>query len=602
MKNPFKALSFQFMFFSTFILFSGLLIVLLGATSHYIINEEVVGQTIRSQSQLLDKINRQLETQMQEIEYDSLVIGSNPKLISFLGFEESSYERIQRNAEMLDLLSRPSYVKTGIHSIQLYSTKNTGSQQININGVFSYRLLTEQPWYKKLAKADYGWIGVHELDLGGGAGGDSVVSFARKVLSSTGKELGLLVINVKLSFLQETIATPNDGLNRMVLDEQYNLVTAEVMDGTTLNQYKRIQAKIKNVLQGSPHTYAVTKLDQKQLLVWDKQQSTHWLVLDEIPWNQVTKGSRRIQGIIVIAGILCFLLSVALAFVLSRQFAKPLKSLIHTMSQIKLGKLHEQVKNNYTNEFGNLYDHFNHMIHRIKQLLDEVNEQHQKKREAEMQTLQSHINPHFIYNTLDIINWRAISQRSHDISHMLKLLGQMLRIGLSGGTMFIPIKKEVEHVGCYIELQKIHYKQLVEFEFAIPETIQHYYIPKIILQPFIENALIHGFNGINQGKVIIEGRETEQEIHFTIRDNGKGFAASSVSLRQTMNEDSGGIGIQNVRDRIQLYYGYAYGVEIDSEPGSGTTVTIRLPKRTAAEEMKGAHVHHDSEGQSHHHR
>jgi len=581
MRNPFTTRSFQSMFFFTFIMFSTLLIVLLGVTSHFIINEEVVKQTIRSNSNILDKINKQLESQMQGIEFDSLAISSNPNVIRYLEYEENSYERVLLNNGILDLLSRPSYIKPAIHSIQLYSTKNTSSQQINQNGVFSYQTLAKHPWYEQIQKADNGWVGAHQLDLNDGSDQASVVSFARKVLSPSSKEIGMLIINVRISFLQSIIATQDDIANRMILDTQYRLVTAELADQAALDEFQQFRTTIIEILQKSAVPNAVTTLNQKQLLIWTNQNLTQWTIMDVVSWNKITKASRRIFTFIVIAGGFCFLLSVALAFLLSRQFAKPLYKLIRSMNQIKSGSLDIQVKNEYSNEFGNLYDNFNHMIARIKQLLNEVNEQNHKKREAEIQTLQSHINPHFIYNTLDIINWRAISQDSHEISHMLNLLGRMLRISLSGGSMFIPVKLEFEHVRCYLELQQIHYKNKIAYEVDIAESLYPVLIPKLIIQPFVENALIHGFNTINQGKIELLGIETEQDILFIIRDNGKGF-----SMQNWRHSNKRGIGIRNVQERIQLYYGAAYGIDISGEPGKGTTVTIRLPRLANPKEIR----------------
>jgi two-component system sensor histidine kinase YesM len=297
--------------------------------------------------------------------------------------------------------------------------------------------------------------------------------------------------------------------------------------------------------------------------------------MDVIPWETITKGSRRIATVILIAVVLCILLAVAMAFLLSIQFAAPIRRLIRAMNAMKVGKWNIRIDNDYRNEFGHLNDNFNDMAERIETLIAQVTEQNRRKREAEIQVLQEQINPHFLYNTLDMMNWHAIEAGARDISRMLALLGKMLRIGLSSGATFISIQKEMEHLHCYVELQTIRYKQTIRFVVSVPDTMKRYYIPKLIVQPFVENSLIHGLHGRAEGVVHITGWEDEEGVHFMIEDNGKGMEPDGPAPGRERN------GIRNVHERIQLYFGDGYGVRLFSRPGQGTSVTLNLPKLTA---------------------
>ncbi len=324
------------------------------------------------------------------------------------------------------------------------------------------------------------------------------------------------------------------------------------------------------------------RLNKKELIIWSKQNKSGWITMDMIPWNSMVSGSKKIEKVIVGSGLICIILAAIMALLLSRQFVKPIRKLIQVMNQVKVGNLNLHISNQYQNEFGNLYNHFNHMISRIQHLMEQVNEEHRKKREAELQVLQAQINPHFIYNTLDIINWHSIDHGAHEISRMLSLLGKMLRIGLSKGASFIPIQLEIQHLVCYIELQKIRYQHNISFSINIPESIESYFIPKLVIQPFVENSIMHGIGNVKEGDIKIIGEESGNDIIFTIMDNGKGMERHDLNSPAVMLG-----GIRNVHDRIKMYYGQEYGVGMESEVGAGTVMTIRIPKIAHNLQYKG---------------
>lgn len=577
MRNPFKFFSFQATFFVSFLAISVLIILLLGMTSYYITNQEVVQQTISSRKLLLDEINKQLDMQFQSIEYDSLALASNPRLIHYLEYSEDSFERIGQTSEIIDLLSRPSYVKEGILSVQLYSKHPTTGSHIAGSGVYDYGMLEKAFWYDEIKDADYCWIGAHPVEVGEYSAGDmNVVSFARKVLSTAGKEVGVLVVNVKMSYIQKLAFGSRTDASRFILDTNQRLIAQFHSDSSATVPYDEASGVIAGMIEKSAsEQYAIADLGVKSLIIWDKQNQTSWVTMDVIPWETITKGSRRIANVIFVVVFVCIMLAALMAYLLSVQFVTPIRRLIRAMNAMKDGKWNVHIENDYRNEFGHLNHHFNKMGERIETLIEQVNEQNKRKREAEIQVLQEQINPHFLYNTLDMMNWHAIESGSRDISRMLALLGRMLRIGLSSGATFISVQKEIEHLNCYVELQTIRYQQTIRFVVSVPDSMNRYFIPKLIVQPFVENSLIHGLHGRAEGVVHISGWEDDTDIHFIIEDNGKGMESNSTAPSREHN------GIRNVHERIQLYFGEGYGVELHCKPGQGTRVTLNLPKLTS---------------------
>ena len=195
------------------------------------------------------------------------------------------------------------------------------------------------------------------------------------------------------------------------------------------------------------------------------------------------------------------------------------------------------------------------------------------------------INPHFLYNTLDSIKWVAILQKANNAAEMITYLVRLLRISLNKGREYVSIREEIEHVKCYVEIQKFRYNDKFDIEVEIDESLMQYRIPKLILQPIIENSIFHGFKQMRQGgKINIKGWSQEKDILFSIIDNGCGVEVNSVdrlldsNLQTNKGERLSGIGLNNVNERIKLIYGEKYGLKIENVDTGGTKVDVLLPR------------------------
>lgn len=580
--NPFKSVSIRVTFFFSFLLFSLLIIAALGVTSYLIVNQEVVKQTIETRTLLLDELNKQLLAENRAVENDSLVIASNPRLLNYLQRNNDSFEQTQLYYDVIDLLRRLTFVKESIHSVQLYAP-GMSMKTDSDTGVFDYALLERYAWYGQIEQSDYAWIGAYPLEGRSRSSGDAtVISFARKVYSSQGRELGILLINLHVSSVQRVVHDRGDDASRMVLDASRRVITVVSPTEEARTAYAEALPEIGAALDEATTSHAITEIRGKELLIWSSQPNTSWVMLDIIPWSAVTAGSERIERVIVLAAAICVLASVGMAFLLSDPFVKPIRRLMQTMNQVRHGKLDVRIHSDYRNEFGRLNAHFNHMIARLNDLLAEIHDRHKKQREAELRVLQEQINPHFLYNTLDMINWHAIENGDRNVSRMLSLLGKMLRIGLARGASFLSVRDEMEHLSCYVELQKVRHLNRIAMEVSYPETLGRCMVPKLLVQPFVENALLYAFPGNAPGQVRVRVDEEEGDLVFTVADNGRGMELPAAARARSR----GGGGIRNVEERIRLYFGAKYGLTIDSGSNRGTTVRIRIPK-VAPEQLEG---------------
>ena len=284
---------------------------------------------------------------------------------------------------------------------------------------------------------------------------------------------------------------------------------------------------------------------------------------------------------IVMVGSVALLLVLGVAAFAMGLVSAPIQRLVaqmHRFEQDATGFQYEPVRG--TQEIAVLSDSFGHMVCRIQELIEEVKHDEETLQKTELKALQAQINPHFLYNTLDSIQWMCEVGRNTDAVQMVGALARLFRISISRGAELIPIQRELEHAESYLIIQKFRYKDQFQYRFVVDDSLLDCLCSKITLQPIIENAILHGFGEfVDAGEIIIEVKDDGADIIMSVTDNGIGMEKDVCARLLSAQEDSSsGIGLKNVNDRNQIYFGEQYGLSIESEPDEGTCVTIRLPK------------------------
>jgi two-component system sensor histidine kinase YesM len=272
---------------------------------------------------------------------------------------------------------------------------------------------------------------------------------------------------------------------------------------------------------------------------------------------------------------------------LSRGITEPIGLLAKKAQDLGNGDFTLAPVETETEELKMLDEGFNEMVTRINTLMAKQIEDQKYLRRAELELLQAQINPHFLYNTLDSIGILAESDRSEDVVKMVSGLSVFFRNSLAKGRDIISLRSERDQVAAYLTIQQIRYSDILVYEILIPNELLGFMTPKLILQPLVENALYHGIkNKRGLGSITITGESFEEDILIKVCDNGVGMTPEQVITLQTgIYEDRHtGLGLVNVHKRIKLYCGDNYGLSFESEPGVGTTVSVRLPKRLMPEQ------------------
>ena len=295
----------------------------------------------------------------------------------------------------------------------------------------------------------------------------------------------------------------------------------------------------------------------------------------------VNRNVREMLGLSLGLAILVLAAALLTSWLLSQLLSRPLRDLSAAMEDFErdAGGFTYRPPGG-TREVRELSSSFGHMVLRIQQLMTTVRQEEVKLRKTELKALQAQINPHFLYNTLDSIAWMCEQGRSTDAVNMVHALARLFRISISRGHELIPIARELEHAEHYLEIQTCRYKNQFTYAFHVDPACLDYYCNKITLQPIIENAILHGLDLlVEEGHIDVQVYQEGEDILFCVQDNGVGMSPEQVSaILEQDAQDRTGIGIKNVNDRLQIYFGKGYGLRIVSELDMGTRVEIRMPK------------------------
>lgn len=299
----------------------------------------------------------------------------------------------------------------------------------------------------------------------------------------------------------------------------------------------------------------------------------------------------------VIDIILALLLVVGLLSTLvSGRISRPIRRLESSMRSVERGELDTVAGVDGPLEVHGLAERFNHMIATIKQLMTQIVAEQESKRKYELEALQAQINPHFLYNTLNTVVRMVGRNKNEEVVRMITSLSKLFRISLSKGKSLIPISDELEHARNYLIIQQMRFKNKFDYSFDIQDEVSNYYTLKLIVQPLIENALMHGIEpSVDKGHIEVSAKLEGSDVVIKVADNGLGMSEDQLrrilSGTVSVRSKGSGVGVRNVQERIRLYFGDSYGLSFESELEVGTVVTIRLPARTKEQIEEGGSSH-----------
>ncbi|NDL68037.1 cache domain-containing sensor histidine kinase [Anaerotalea alkaliphila] len=400
-----------------------------------------------------------------------------------------------------------------------------------------------------------------------------------------GAPIGYVLIRTNERFFSKIYQDIDEERHRIfILDENGMIVSSPDPDMVTGNTYQdaELLEQIKVASRDGMKSFNYT-VDQKYLVNYTEVGSADWYVIGMIPYAYLNSESLRIGIHAMGVGILCMLVAVLIALVISKSISKPLTNMVNTMEKVKEGDLSVEIQDKEADELSAVARHFDDMLAEVKALLETTKRQEREKREAELLALQAQINPHFLANTLNSIQWMANIQGAENIEKLIGSLIQLLNASIGRDESNILLEEELEYLKDYIVIQEFRYFDKFKVKFDIePETL-HCRIARFLIQPILENAIIHGIQPMQgQGFILVKSFFENGNLKITVTDNGVGFSDGEMredGIKEPLKRKQGfcGIGMANVQNRIKMIYGDKYGMKIQSVKDVFTTVEVTLP-------------------------
>ena len=409
----------------------------------------------------------------------------------------------------------------------------------------------------------------------------AVLTLVKKVNNiESGERLGYIVINISeetIASIYRDIGLKNNG-TYLITDKDGIIISAR----SKADMFNPIgNTKMIHWIKRGGSISEISQVNgEKMLAIVNPFPQMNWRLVSIIPLDELTAENSKLVVLTFLIAALCLVFAIFGAILLSKLIANPIVKLTGHMLK-KDGSTDLYPEPGYKDEIGLLASGFNTMISRNKELLARINDEQKKKREYELSLMQLQMKPHFLYNTLDVICRLADMDRNREVRKATKALADFYRVALSKGKEIITVREEISNVENYLSIQKIRYSHVFDYEVCINEDILGCKIPKLTIQPLVENSIYHGLKMAGKkGKIVIEGCKVDNTALIKVMDDGTGI--SDERLKQIFNSsdlDTSSIsfGLKNLDERVKIFYGEEYGISIRSQKGAGTEVSVTIP-------------------------
>lgn len=408
---------------------------------------------------------------------------------------------------------------------------------------------------------------------------DEVFSVVKAVKNpKTGEIAGVLLFDVSHDMIQEVVKDAIIGTDGFVF----------ILDGENHVVYTPLNKVVYRIkpewLQDEDKAVIAQILKNTYQISFEKSEHTGWKIVSVASYQEIMGDVRQIIAMYMVILILVLMLVFIIVIRISDTITKPIVELRKLMKETESGDLTVRFRGNNEDEVSQLGRKFNRMLERIQELLNRVYEEEESKRQAQLKVVEEQFKPHFLYNTLDTINWMARDHGAMDVVQLVEALTNVFRISLSKGKDYITLEQEIKYISNYLYIQKIRYGEKADYEILTDESCMDVEVPKLILQPLVENAIYHGVKlkrGKGHLKVWIR-REGEQ-IVLSVCDDGKGMDEKTrdricgILDGSIEAEENGSFGLYYVRERLRIKYQDKYSIQVKSEENAGTEVILRIP-------------------------
>ena len=538
--------------------------------------------SINYTSQIIKQVNYDIDSYMDYMLNISSIIAANSDVSYYLYNTQQPEEELQEEKErIISQFKTIRNSRNDIYNIAVVadngrSILNEGEDQFT-----EYIDVREQSWYQAaLSTKNLIAISSSHVQNAIKSSYKWVITLSRPLVNyKTGENDGVFFIDLNYNAISSLCSNNNIGGSGyiFILDENGNIIyhpQQQLMyGGLKTENIDEIMSSTKDHFQSE---------EGDKLYTISKSDMTGWTVVGAAYTSELLKNNKQAQMMyLLVAGVL-LLGVIAISSIISREITKPIRQLRDSMSMVEEGRFDKaNVPVTASNEVGSLSKSFNVMTERIHTLMEQNVYEQKQKRKNELKALQAQINPHFLYNTLDSIIWMSEAGRNDEVVLMTSALARLFRQSISNDKEQVTVAEEIEYVRSYLTIQKMRYKDKLEYSIDVSPEINHVMIIKFALQPIVENAIYHGLKYKDtKGNLSIRGYVRGKKAYITIADDGVGMEEAALEhiFDETKKEHkSNGVGVPNVQKRLKLYYGQEYGISYISRKGVGTVATVTVP-------------------------
>lgn len=578
---------FKFKSIQTNIIAAFACLILLTALLLGVISYSLSASSVRETAQdytaeLIRQVNANIQTYITSMENISLLALNNEDVRSFVASESvlSDDSPDINEQKISDYFHTIIASRKDIASINVFGYNGRFVSDRDDAELNPHINIQEQPWFRNaqaasgrivvssshvqhMFKDEYGWV----------------VSLSRELWSKDQKKaLGVLLVDLNFSAINDTLN--NIDLSKrgyvFIVDDDGNIVYHPQQQLLYSNLKTEM---IDDVLKQGNGSFSTDEGGQSRIYTI-QDTGFGWKIVGVSYANELIGNKQKMQLSFIAAGIFCLIVGLLLAVFISRNLSRPIKQLQEHMKKVEKGIFNIRVPIENPKEIAGLARTFNMMVVKIEELMSQVVMEQEFKRKSEMTALQAQINPHFLYNTLDSIIWMAEGKKTDEVVLMTSALARMFRSSISRGQELVSIQTEIDHITNYLTIQKMRYRDKLDFNIEVDPAILNYRTIKVLLQPLLENAIYHGIkNKMGTGTIHVTGGLAAGHIWLEVRDNGVGMDEQKLRAMlepRRSDRDTKGVGVVNVHERIQLYFGKEYGLSYESCPDEGTAVTARI--------------------------
>lgn len=582
LQRRFNNRSFRFMISMsfTFVALTGMILITAVLLNRY--ERTLERQVLADSQKLIGQVEINLNTYLRSMMRNSDAMYYNViKKVDFDKDDISQELSLLYEANKDNLVSIACFTRDG----ELLGAAPVGSLKKNVD-------ITTQSWFMdasdKMENLHFSDLHVQNIFENKSGRYYWVVSLSRGVeLTSDGKMSGgILLVDMNFSGIQQLFTeVNNDGKGYVYLIGRDGEIIYHPKQNLIFSNIIQENNQVASTYDEGVHNEEFQ--GEQRVVVVKSVGYTGWKIVSVVSKESLFSDLNQTRMMALLNLVLAIFLMIFVNQYVAVRITDPLKKLEKSIQGIEM-KQQPVVYIGGSPEIQHLGLTIRFMVEELQELTDKMVKEQEEKRKNELDALQSQINPHFLYNTLDSIMWMIESERYEDAVSMVQALGRLLRISLSRGKNVISVGDELQHARSYLAIQRYRYKNKFTSYFEVEPDIEQYKTIKLVIQPLIENAIYYGMEYMDgEGEIYIRAYTREQDLYLEVEDNGPGMPEEQVEHLLTGGEKArqkgSGIGLKNVNQRIQLYFGAQYGLEIESEPDEGTTVRIHIPKTTEEE-------------------